>query len=1147
MRYAGFDKQNDWYALRMLPVGLVLLACLFVVKLTAPTPLFAQSATGGVNGVIADVTGGVIPDVTMTLTNQGTGLAATALTNVSGFYAFTSVAPGPYTLKAGKSGFKTATVPGFRVDVNQTVTQNITLSVGDVSQSVEVTAQAPLLQASSSELGTVIAGQAVERLPLNGRNFTQLLLLTPGVSPVDTSQEWGSTPSLPGSTWIKPSVNGQWDRSDVFLMDGIINLEGETSGYALLPSLDSIAEFKVQSHNDMGEFGMVMGGNINLVTKSGTNQLHGGGFEFVRNQIFDARNPFTDIAPVNPDNPAVLRGPAVFRQNQFGATLGGPVYIPHLYDGRNKTFFFFSYDGWRYTRAEAALYRVPTTAELGGDFSDWPEQIYDPATTRPDPANPGEYIRDPFPGNIIQPNRIDSMMLQSMKFFYEQPNISVGFNNVLNNKPLVNNENGYMVRIDHQISPKSNLFFRYNYTNIGDRVPLTLIQTQFDAHGDQQVVMGWNQILSPSVAFNTRFAWSTVPWNSGLLNPYSDQQYENLGWSQIERFKGGNLNWSIPGEIGLSAANSPIWQHHHQLSQDLSWMKGNHQVKFGWVMFRQYWSSVFPYFGANFATDQTADPEATGGLTGVGLASALLGLPEQIYGATEYYNQRYYTWGFYGEDKWKVSRNLTLNGSLRWEFADPPQYYVKTANDFDINSGNYWLGGTSVPGPCSTVGAAPCIPADVVGDPHIVLAPRPNIKPAHRKNFEPRLGAAWQLTPKNVLRVGAGVAYDVLSGQTQENNNIDATWPNASYAYDDINALGQPLTSAESGEQARLAPLPDPTPWLDMNYDYDTGKKPPYSVQYNVQIQREFTSNLTASIAYVGSVDRRLDDGWPVNSATTPGPGTADQVNQRRPFPYIPISFWYSNDAGTSSYNSMQLELNRRFSGGKMLLAGYTYSKTMTNGDSGWFGSENGPSGATSIQNAYDLNSNRGVAAYDVPHNLWVSGTWELPAGKGKKWLQSGPLSRVLGNWRTDFIQSMRSGQPWNPIISGDVANVGRTVDWTGYLRPNLIGNPNISNRSPSMWVNTAAFGIPQFAYGNVGWDSFRSKSAFSTDLAVVREFHMGEKAMLQFRGEGFNIFNVMNYGVPNAVLNNSSFGTITGLAGNQYPRQLQFSLRISF
>jgi hypothetical protein len=281
-----------------------------------------------------------------------------------------------------------------------------------------------------------------------------------------------------------------------------------------------------------------------------------------------------------------------------------------------------------------------------------------------------------------------------------------------------------------------------------------------------------------------------------------------------------------------------------------------------------------------------------------------------------------------------------------------------------------------------------------------------------------------------------------------------------------------------------------------------------------------------------------------VNAAAYPGPGSIDQVDQRRPFPYIPTAFYYSVADGRSSYNSMQVEVNRRFSGGWMLLAAYTWSKVMDNGNSGWFGAENGPSGSSSIQNTYDWASNRSVSSYNIPHNFWVSGTWEPPVGKGKKFVQQGPLSWIIGNWRADFINSIRSGQPWNPMVPGDLANVGR---YDEYLRPNLIGNPYPANQTAEMWVNPAAFGIPQFSFGNVGRNSFRSKAVYRTDLAMVKQFKLHESTSLEFRAEAFNIFNIMNYGVPNAELSQPNFGAISNLADQQYPRQFQFGLRLTF
>ena len=1114
---------------------------------------FAQTPAGGVNGTVTDSTGSVLPDVVLSLTNQGTGIVASARTNASGVYAFVNVPPGTYSLNAEKSSFKTASVPSFRVDVNGTVTLNLTLSVGQVSETVQVNGEAPLLQASTSELSTVIGRDAIEKLPMNGRNFTEMTLLVPGVSPVNTAQEWGSTVALPGSAWIKPSVDGQWNRSNIFLLDGLLNNEGETAGYSILPSLDAVQEFSVETHNDKAEYGLVMGGTVNVATKTGTNDLHGSVFEYLRNQLFNGRNPFTDITTDDAGN-IVPASPGAFHQNQFGATLGGPVYIPGLYNGKQKTFFFFSYDGWRFRQAQSSLYHVPTDAELAGNFSAWPVQIYDPATTRPDPLNPGQFIRDPFVGNRIPANRISSMMVQTLKFLYDAPNLPMssydtGFNNVVNNRSNVNDANAFQIRIDHQINPKANVFFRYNYFKQWALTPDSLKNGEYDYHKPKQAALGWNQLFTPKLELSSRIATTGTPWVRTPEHPYTAKQWSDLGWTQINRF-GGQVLVGIDGldTNGVEGdPNSIASERSYQVSQDLSWVKGNHQLKFGYLYFRQHWWGSNPYSGADFGVDQTADPEETGGvLSGIGLASALLGVPGDTYGADEFYDQYYNTWGFYGQDQWKVKHNLTLNYSLRWEFVDPPTYRKVTPGDFNFSTGDYWIGGKSIPGPCVTLGAAPCIPgtgnlADLPGGNHIVLAPRPNIKPTHRKNFEPRVGVAWEFAPRMLLRAGVGLAYDVFSGVTQENNNIQATWPNSSFANANYNQIGEPLTNIESTQSATLSFLPDDTPWFSI-FGFDPGKKPPYSIQYNLQLQRQFTENLTLSAAYSGSVTRRLDYGYPVNASPIPGPGSFDQINALRPFPYIPTTFGYSFGTGRANYNSLQVELNRRYAHGLMLLVAYTWSKVIDNGNSGWFGAENGRSGSSAIQDTYNLNSNRSVSAYDVPQNLVVSGSWELPVGRGKRWALTGPLSWVLGDWRADLIQTIHSGSPYNAFIDGDLANVGRD---DSYMRPNLIGNPTPANPTAQMWINPAAFGIPQFSFGNMGRNSLRSKSVFNTDFTLGKSFPIGERTKLEFRAEVYNLFNIMNYGAPEPNLSDPGFGRITDLATS--PRQFQFGLRLSF
>jgi hypothetical protein len=1127
---------------------------ILVFSLLIPVSLgFGQSPTGGVNGTVTDPTGALVPGVRVTLTNQGTGIVAHAATNASGVYAFVNVAPGMYMLNAEKSGFRTASVAAFEVTVNGAVTLNIPLSVGQETQTLQVTGEAPLLQASSSELSTVIGEKAIQDLPMNGRNFTEMTLLVPGVTPVNTAQEWGSTVALPGSAWIKPTVDGQWSRSNLYLMDGIINTEGETAGYSILPSLDAIQEFSVETHGDKSEYGLVMGGVVNLVTKSGANAVHGSAYEYLRNNAFDARNPFTDITTDSEGN-IVPISPATFHQNQFGATFGGPVYIPKLFNGRNKMFFFFGYDAWRFTHASASLYHVPTTDELAGNFSAWPVQIYDPASTRPDPLNPGQYIRDPFPGNIIPSDRIDTMMVNTMKSLYDAPNIPIesydnGFNNVINNRPGVNNANSIQARIDYQVTPKAHLFFRYNHFNQWDLTADNLKNGGFDYHKPNQMALGWDQLFSTNVILTSRFATTGTPWTRSPEHPYSASQWSDLGWAQINRW-GGQINLNIDGMGPTGIEGDPesvASERNYQVSQDLSWVKRNHQLKFGYLFFRQHWWGSDPYAGADFGSDQTSDPEETGGvISGIGLASALLGVQNDTFGSDQYYNQTYNTWGFYGQDQWKVTPKLTLNYSLRWEFVDPPNYIKVTAGNFDYSTGNYWIGGTALPGPCATVGTAPCIPgdgnlADLPGGSHIILAPRPNIKPTRRKNFEPRMGVSWEFAHNTLLRAGVGVAYDVFSGITQENNNIQAAWPNNNYGNATYNQLGQALTTIDAAQGESLSLLPQETPWLSM-FSFDPGKKPPYSVQYNLQLQRQFAENLTVSAAYSGSISRRLDYGYNANASPTPGPGSFDQVNALRPFPYIETAFGYSFGIGRANYNSLQVEVNRRFSRGLTFLVAYTWSKSIDNGNSGWFGSENGASGSSSIQNEYDLNSNRSVSSYDVPQNLVVSGSYELPVGKGKRWLPRGPASWILGNWRADVIQAIHSSGPWNPYIEGDYANIGR---FDSYLRPNLIGNPTPSHRTVQEWVDPTAFGIPQFAFGNVGRNSFRSASTFETDFTMSKVVPIWESMNVEFRAEAYNVFNMMNYGTPNPDLSTPSFAQVTSLSTT--PRQMQFSLRLNF
>src|SRR5712664_3747856 len=437
------------------------LALFVITFFLSPGSANAQLSAGSVTGTVRDASGSVVADASVMLRNLDTTIEHKTVSNDAGNYVFLNLGPGKYALEATAPGFATKRVAEFILAVNQTASIDVSLQVGAQSEVVIISAETEQLDVSTADLGTVIATKQVNDLPLNGRNFTQLLSLTPGVAPVSVAQNsmggraggFGAPISV-GSAFIFPAVNGQTNRSNFFLTDGLNNFGSFQSTYSVPPIVDAIQEFKVVSHADSAQFGSVLGGVINVVTKSGTNEYHGTVWEYVRNTAFDARNTF--LKQVTP-----------FRQNQFGASFGGPVWIPKLYNGKNKTFFYFAYQGFRYTQNNDSLLKVPTAAQLAGDESSFPTQIYNPFSTRPDPANPGKYIRDPFPGNQVPSNLIDPRMVAFAKAVLPQagPVLDSSGDNAIDTTPNHQTQNEYNVRIDQNFGQKNSLFFRYSAIN----------------------------------------------------------------------------------------------------------------------------------------------------------------------------------------------------------------------------------------------------------------------------------------------------------------------------------------------------------------------------------------------------------------------------------------------------------------------------------------------------------------------------------------------------------------------------------------------------------------------------------------------------------------------------------------------------------
>ena len=1165
---------------RVLVCGFV--ACLIasVVVVLGPGAQYtlAQTEKASISGRITDQSNAVMPDAEVELKNTDTGIVTVTKTNDQGVYVFPSLAPGNYVMNVRKQGFRTVSVMDVKLYVQDNVSRNFVLQVGSSVESVTVTAEsgAGLVNVTGSELGTVITQEAIHELPLNGRNFTQLLTLTPGATPISTAQSSGvgvndlAVLGVPTASVSQPSIQGQANRSNLYMLDGVINTELNTSTYVIPPIVDAIQEFKVQSHDDKAEYGGVLGGVVSVVTRSGGNQLHGSAWEFVRNNAFDARDPFRD---------EFRSSPSAFHQNQFGATVSGPVFIPKVYNGRNRTFFLFGYEGWRFNQAAQTRYRVPTAQELSGDFSNsiLQQNIYDPATTQPDPAKPGQFTRSQFIAssnpsspnfnsactnpagcpNMIPSARLDPTTVNFIKTYYGTPNLTGDpvFNAIVT-RPHVDNSDHYTARIDEQLGGKDSLFFRYDRLNVINLAPFSISGDTGGSVPATDIGVGWNHLFTGTLMLESRFGRAHRPFSRFQTDIAGLGPMQKLGFSS----SAGSLitlasPWGTGGVQNANTIGSPVID----FSQGLSWVRGVHELKFGYQFVRQGNDSASPPYGNyTFTNDTTGNPEQVG-TTGNSLTSALLGLPAQTNNTGSVSNSnRVNTWSFYGQDSWKLRSNLTVTYGLRFDRRgafDPSSSTV--VSGFTAN-GDYWIGLNQLPPACSQAGKAPCIPGagtlqSIPNGDKIMLSPYGRAwGPAPNwSDWGPRVGVAWRVTGNTVVRAGYGVVYDALMGMEQDWKGISGSWPatGSVFALTPINQLGKPLTPIEQTfGQVGAAALPGPSPWSQSNWFFDPNRKDPRSQEWNVEIQRQMTRNLALSVGYVGSYSDRLDETGLFNTAVTPGAGTPAQVAQRQPFPWITGTPFFGTDRGNANYNALQVKLDHRFANGFQYLVSYTWSKAIDAGSSGWFAAENGSGagGSSSLQNYYDPNGSRSVSSYDIPHFLSMSGIWELPFGKGKKYFnQHAIASRLLGNWQMNGVVQLRSGQPYNLAVSGDVANIGNSVPWWNYARPNLVGNPQPSHPTAKQWFNPAAFAVPSFSYGNFGRNVLRTPSVADADFSVFKNFLVTESKVISFRAEFFNVFNIQNYGAPDSLIGDPAAGRIT--SNVIPPRQIQFGLHLAF
>jgi hypothetical protein len=1156
---------------------IVLLTLIFaaVLGLTLSASLaWAQATAAAVNGTVRDPGGAVITEATVVLHNRDTNLDRVTVTNSVGAYVMPNVQPGNYDLRASKTGFGPAVNSGITLVVNQTATYDFTLKAGGVNEVVNVQANSIALETSTAELGVAVVKEQVNDLPLNGRNFTQLLNLTPGVSTVNVSQNSatsGGVWSNPVGTFSYPSVNGQSNRSNLFLLDGVNNEGSFGSTYAVPPIVDDIQEFKVQSHNDDASFGGVMGGVVNVVTKSGTSQFHGSGWEFIRNKALDA-NIVYPLLPVSQQS--LPNNQPQFQQNQFGATFGGPLPIPG--EHQKKTFFFLSYEGFRNHTAASNQYITPTAAQLAGDLTGISGQIYNPYSGQAfmcDPAGnplpaPNKVQGAGTPCNKIPSSMLDQNMVNYAQTLFPAPNVAGSALNGLDTTKSITRQDEGSGRLDHQFTEHDNVWARYT----SFRQPV-IGSGGFAGLLHEQVSNGYNlaadytHLFSGSMLAEFHFGRTSVNINQGTTFAKAGPGFgTQVGFSP--NFAGGFRNGIsmipqvvIQGYIGNSNPSahgaaqvdhthvSDIWEYGGDFTKTI----GRHTFKAGANFASNNSNALYLNSNVQFAATNTANPVDLSG--GNAIASFLLGVPNTA-GRRNVIETEHGGWidGFYAMDQWKVTSKLSVNFGLRYDITFMPTYGDnKNANNFvgDMNfrDGTYVLA-RNAPS-CAQTNAAPCIPGGTLPA-HVIVTPLGGTAIFHTdyNDIQPRVGVAYQLFPNTVLRAGYGRFFDNWAAITQTAQNYEGTWPSLDQlGASNLNPVtaGPPTRSAEDPlNQGAGAPVTTGTPFTQSTWFADPYLKRPYADQWNFGVQQQVTSSAVLTANYVGSVGRRLDIGGAYNVAMVAG-GNANcptsTPNCGAPFPYIGATA-YDRSQGKSSYNALQVSLNGRQQHGLTYLISYTWSKSLDLGCSGWYGVE-----GCSIQNPYNLQADKGPAATDLPQIFSAAWVYALPFGKGSKLSSSNSVvNALIGGWNLNGVLSFSSGQAFDVGSGKDVAQTGNFNygNGYGYERANLVGSPYPSSKGPGQWINIAGFQKPTLGtFGNLGRNSLRADRNKNLDLSVFRQFPITERFRMEFRFEMFNATNTPVWAVPVSSLENSNFGKVTHTAN--IPRQLQFGVKLYF
>ena len=1103
-------------------------------------PMFGQTF-GSISGEVKDPTGAIVTGANVTLTNIETSAARATVSNEAGLYSFPSIAPGNYSLKVEKAGFKMVVRGPLQIQVQQDARVDVELPVGQVSESIEVKDNVSQLSTENSTVGTVVENQRIIDLPLNGRNALSLAALSPNVSFGFPSA--GQAGNRQGGIRADRSISiaGQRSQYNHFTLDGVENTDPNFNTYVVEPSVDALQEFKIQTGIYPAEFGRGTA-QVNISTKSGSNDFHGTAYEFMRNAKMDAKDyAFTTARP--PKDP--------FKWNQYGFTLGGPVVVPKLFNGRNRLFFMTNYEWFRQRRNVQAVYTLPIAPTRNGDFSALPLGtlgIYDPAT-RPNPGASGGTV---FPNNTIPSSRIPDQSKKLLEFL-PTPNLPGQSNNYVTGQGRPINRDQFTGRFDFVESSNSQWLGRYSW---GDENQLT---EALKLNGDK-IVTNFNQymvtnirVLSPSMVNEFRFGLTQFYNTTGPELAFSRNVVADLNIPGLA--PGPPVQWGIPnvtladGLSGFGNGSEGPYENNNrsiQFIDNFSWIRGKHAFKFGAEIRTDAYRQVGNQFARgqfSFNRNATRNPGASG-ITGDSFADFLLGQPYQSEAAVSIARAdfRANTFYLYFDDTWKVSNRITLNYGLRYENTPPWQDQTGTLFNglvpFEVHPSDYrnasaprnqWpffmrqapsrqacYEGVSVRWPDIDVKCDGSYGARLVG--------RDN------NDFAPRFGITWAPASQWVVRAGAGMFYSQdtgnprfdmarnLAGRLRDNSDTKyLTWQNS-------------LSSIAGGLSNVFRPYTFANP-------YD--RRTPYSMQYMINIQRELPGNTLFEIGYLGSASRRLEALRSANEAREAPRTSGLSVAQRSPFPNFGIIQLVDN-GGKGNYNSLGTKLTKRFSSGLTYLVSYTWSKSIDTASS----IRNQGNDTLFPQNSYCRMCERARSAFDVAHRFITSALWELPIGKGRSVdVQNAFANAVVGGWQVGSIIGAHAGYPLNIFQGGDPSNTGHTFD-----RPNATGVDPYSGWTSTNagWWNPAAFSrTPDGSHGSMGRNALTTPGSFGWDFSLHKNFNITEQHRLEFRFEAFNLLNHPVWTSPNTGITSTTFGQITGTRTNM--RQLQFALKYIF